>query len=404
MVRHERGTDHGTAYAVLVAISVSHLLNDVIQSLLPAIYPILKETYRLDFGQIGLLTLTFQATASLLQPVVGLQTDRRPTAYSLPGVMGVSLVGLLLLANTSSFGMLLVAAALVGMGSAIFHPEASRVARLGSGGRHGFAQSVFQVGGSSGSALGPLLAAFIVVPRGQSSIAWFSVVALAAMIILWNVGRWYRRRLSEGPRKPPRAAHEAAAAPARAKVLLALGILVALIFSKNFYTASINSYYTFYLINKFDLPVQTAQIFLFLFLGSVAAGTLFGGPIGDRFGRKYVIWFSGLGVLPFTLALPYVDLFWTGVLTVIIGLILASSFPAIIVYAQELVPGRTGMISGLFFGLGFGMGGLGAAVLGQLADATSIGLVYQVCSFLPAIGLLAAFLPDVRAKRTVSTP
>ncbi|HEX2727869.1 MAG TPA: MFS transporter, partial [Beijerinckiaceae bacterium] len=401
MVRHERATDHGTAYAVLIAISVSHLLNDVIQSLLPAIYPILKETYRLDFGQIGLLTLTFQATASLLQPVVGLQTDRRPTAYSLPVGMGVSLIGLLLLANTSSFGMLLLAAALVGMGSAIFHPEASRVARLGSGGRHGFAQSVFQVGGSSGSALGPLLAAFIVVPRGQSSIAWFSIVALVAMIILWNVGRWYRRRLSEGPRKPPRAAHEAAAAPARAKVLLALGILVALIFSKNFYTASINSYYTFYLINKFDLPVQTAQIFLFLFLGSVAAGTLFGGPIGDRFGRKYVIWFSVLGVLPFTLALPYVDLFWTGVLTVIIGLILASSFPAIIVYAQELVPRRTGMISGLFFGLGFGMGGLGAAVLGQLADATSITVVYQVCSFLPAIGLLAAFLPDVRAKRTV---
>jgi FSR family fosmidomycin resistance protein-like MFS transporter len=295
--------------------------------------------------------------------------------------------------------MLLLAAAMVGMGSAIFHPEASRVARLGSGGRHGFAQSVFQVGGSSGSALGPLLAAFIVVPRGQSSIAWFSVVALAAMVILWNVGRWYRRRLSELPRKVPRAAQEPAAKPARGKVLLALGILVALIFSKNFYTASINSYYTFYLIEKFHLPVQTAQIFLFLFLGSVAAGTLFGGPIGDRFGRKYVIWFSVLGVLPFTLALPYMDLFWTGVLTVIIGLILASSFPAIIVYAQELVPGRTGMISGLFFGLGFGMGGLGAAVLGQLADATSIGLVYQVCAFLPAIGLLAAFLPHVGGKQ-----
>jgi FSR family fosmidomycin resistance protein-like MFS transporter len=388
-----------TAYAVLIAISVSHLLNDVIQSLLPAIYPILKETYRLDFGQIGLLTLTFQATASLLQPVVGLQTDRRPTSHSLPIGMGVSLVGLLLLATTSSFEMLLLAAAMVGMGSAIFHPEASRVARLGSGGRHGFAQSVFQVGGSSGSALGPLLAAFIVVPRGQSSIAWFSVVALAAMVILWNVGRWYRRRLSELPRKTPRAAQEPAARPARGKVLLALGILVALIFSKNFYTASINSYYTFYLIEKFHLPVQTAQIFLFLFLGSVAAGTLFGGPIGDRFGRKYVIWFSVLGVLPFTLALPYMDLFWTGVLTVIIGLILASSFPAIIVYAQELVPGRTGMISGLFFGLGFGMGGLGAAVLGQLADATSIGLVYQVCAFLPAIGLLAAFLPHVGGKQ-----
>lgn len=400
-MRQERLTDDRTAYAVLIAISVSHLLNDVIQSLLPAIYPILKETYRLDFGQIGLLTLTFQATASLLQPVVGLQTDRRPTAHSLPVGMGVSLIGLLLLATTSTFGMLLLAAALVGMGSAIFHPEASRVARLGSGGRLGFAQSVFQVGGSSGSALGPLLAAFIVVPRGQSSIAWFSVVALAAMVILWNIGRWYRRRLADIPRNVPRAGGEVAAAPPRTKVLLALGILVALIFSKNFYTASINSYYTFYLINKFNLPVQTAQIYLFMFLGSVAAGTLFGGPIGDRFGRKYVIWFSVLGVLPFTLALPYVDLFWTGVLTVIIGLILASSFPAIIVYAQELVPGRTGMISGLFFGLGFGMGGLGAAVLGQLADATSIAVVYQVCSFLPAIGVIAAFLPNVRGKQSL---
>jgi FSR family fosmidomycin resistance protein-like MFS transporter len=385
----------GTAVAVLVAISLSHLLNDIIQSLLPAIYPILKDAYDLDFGQIGLLTLTFQVTASLLQPVVGFQTDRRPMPYSLPIGMGVSLLGLLLLSVSSSFAVLLFAAALVGVGSAVFHPEASRVARLGSGGRHGFAQSVFQVGGSTGSALGPLLAAFIVVPRGQGSVAWFSVAALMAMVLLCYVGGWYKQHLSA-----PRAkAHRGNNRPisSRRHVAFAIAILVALVFSKNFYTASITSYYTFYLIEKFHLSVQSAQVYLFLFLGAIAAGTLIGGPIGDRIGRKYVIWFSVLGVLPFTLALPYVDLFWTGVLSVVIGLILASSFPAIIVYAQELVPGRTGMISGLFFGLGFGMGGLGAAVLGQLADATSIAFVYEVCAFLPAIGLLAAFLPNVRA-------
>jgi FSR family fosmidomycin resistance protein-like MFS transporter len=389
-------------FSVLLAVSFAHLLNDVIQSLLPAIYPILKKAYGLDFGQIGLLTLTFQATASLLQPFVGLQTDRRPMPYVLPVGMGFSLLGLLLLSASGSFAVLIVAAALVGMGSAVFHPEASRVARLGSGGRHGIAQSVFQVGGSTGSAIGPLLAAFIVVPHGQSSIAWFSVIALVAMVVLWKVGQWYRQRLASRPTN--RAGNEGKPVVHHRQTALAIAILVALVFSKHFYTAGINSYYTFYLIDKFQLPVQSAQVYLFLFLGSVAAGTLFGGPLGDRFGRKYVIWFSVLGVLPFTIALPYADLFWTGVLTVIIGSILASSFPAIIVYAQELIPGRTGMISGLFFGLGFGMGGLGAAVLGQLADATSIGFIYRVCSFLPAIGLLAAFLPDVRNKALAQAP
>jgi MFS transporter, FSR family, fosmidomycin resistance protein len=402
LVRPDSSAQDRTVFSVLLAVSFAHLLNDVIQSLLPAIYPILKQAYGLDFGQIGLLTLTFQATASLLQPFVGMQTDRRPAPYALLMGMGVSLLGLLLLSMSGSFVLLLVAAALVGIGSAVFHPEASRVARLGSGGRHGIAQSVFQVGGSTGSAIGPLLAAFIVVPHGQSSIAWFSAVALVAMLVLWKVGQWYGQRLASRPAQ--RGRKDLKPLAHRRQTAVALAILVALVFSKNFYTAGINSYYTFYLIDKFQLPVQTAQIYLFLFLGSVAAGTLFGGPLGDRFGRKYVIWFSVLGVLPFTLALPYADLFWTGVLTVIIGLILASSFPAIIVYAQELIPGRTGMISGLFFGLGFGMGGLGAAVLGELADVTSIGFVYRVCSFLPAIGLLAAFLPDVRNKAPAPAP
>jgi FSR family fosmidomycin resistance protein-like MFS transporter len=395
----------GTAFSILIAISFSHLLNDIIQSLLPAIYPILKSAFNLDFSQIGLITLTFQLTASLLQPVVGFQTDRRPTPFSLPIGMSFSLIGLLLLSVTSSFPVLLLAAALVGMGSAVFHPEASRVARMASGGRHGLAQSVFQVGGSTGQALGPLLAAFIVVPRGQSSTAWFSAAALLAMIVLFNVGRWYRDRLLAGPRKVRKSGTENTLRMSRRKVGLTIAVLIALVFSKNFYTASLNSYYTFYLIDKFHLSVQSAQIYLFLFLGSVAAGTLIGGPIGDRFGRKYVIWASVLGVLPFTLALPYADLFWTGVSTVAIGLILASSFPAIIVYAQELVPGKTGTIAGLFFGLSFGMGGLGAALFGKLADVTSIGYVYHVCSFLPAIGLLAAFLPQVgREGRIASAP
>jgi FSR family fosmidomycin resistance protein-like MFS transporter len=396
LVRTATSGQDGTAFAVLTAVSLAHFLNDVIQSLLPAIYPILKTSYALDFGQIGLLTFAFQATASLLQPIIGMQTDRRPRPYALPVGMGVSLIGLVLLATGWTFALLLVAAALVGMGSAVFHPEAARVARLGSGGRHGVAQSIFQVGGSTGSAVGPLLAAFIVVPGGQPSVAWFSLVALLGIVVLWQVGRWYQARLASRPVK--RAAARGEYAVPQKQVVLALAILVALVFSKNFYTASLTSYYTFYLIDKFHVSVPNAQIYLFMFLGAVAAGTLIGGPVGDRFGRKYVIWFSVLGTLPFTIVLPYVDLFWTGVLTVVIGLILASSIPAIIVYAQELLPGRTGMISGLFFGLGFGMGGLGAAVLGQLADATSIGFVYQICAFLPALGLLAAFLPHIRAN------
>lgn len=385
------------AVPVLAAISVSHLLNDLIQSLLPAIYPILKDNYRLDFGQIGLLTLTFQMSASLLQPLVGTFTDRRPQPFSLVVGMGFTLVGLLTLSQAHSYPLLLLGAALVGMGSSVFHPESSRVARMASGGRHGLAQSVFQVGGNAGTALGPLLAAFIVVPFGQGSIAWFSAVALLAMLILTAVGRWYRDRLVELKAKPKAASK--ASHVSRNRIVASITILVLLVFSKNFYMAGLTSYYTFYLIEKFQLSVQDAQVYLFIFLGAVAAGTLLGGPVGDRIGRRYVIWISILGVLPFTLLLPYASLFWTAVLSVIIGVVLASAFSAILVYATELVPGRVGMIAGLFFGLSFGMGGLGAAALGWLADETSIETVYKICSFLPAIGLLAYFLPKIEKAR-----
>lgn len=382
-----------TVVPVLAAISFSHLLNDLIQSLIPAIYPILKDAFRLDFAQIGLITLTFQLTASLLQPLVGLYTDKRPSPFSLVVGMGFSLVGLLLLSQATSYAALLLAAALVGMGSSVFHPESSRVARMASGGRHGLAQSVFQVGGNMGSALGPLLAAFIVVPRGQGSIAWFSVVALLAMVVLFNVGRWYQGRVRAATTKP--VSGPVASALSSRRVALSLAVLVALVFSKQVYIVSLSSYFTFYLIGKFQVSVQAAQIHLFIFLGAVALGTIIGGPIGDRIGRKYVIWWSILGVLPFTLALPYANLFWTGVLSVIIGLVLASAFSAILVFAQDLVPGRIGMVAGLFFGLSFGLGGLGAAALGELADATSMDLVYRVCAFLPAIGLLTYFLPNI---------
>jgi len=385
------------AVPILVAISVSHLLNDLIQSLLPAIYPILKESFHLDFGQIGLLTLTFQLTASLLQPLVGTYTDRKPQPFSLVLGMGFTLIGLLTLSRAGSYPLLLLGAALVGMGSSVFHPESSRVARMASGGQHGLAQSVFQVGGNAGSALGPLLAAFIVVPFGQSSIAWFSAVALLAMIILFNLGRWYRGKLADLKAKPRVAAKTSSLS--RKRIGVSIAILMLLVFSKNFYTASISSYFTFYLISKFQVSVQEAQVYLFVFLGAVAAGTVIGGPIGDRIGRRYVIWISILGVLPFTLMLPYANLFWTTVLSVIIGLVLASAFSAILVYATELVPGRVGMIAGLFFGLSFGMGGLGAAVLGELADLTSIETVYKVVSFLPAIGLLTYFLPKIEKTR-----
>jgi FSR family fosmidomycin resistance protein-like MFS transporter len=377
---------------------VCHLLNDMNQSLVPAMYPILKDTYHLDFGEIGLITLAFQLTASMLQPVVGLVTDRRPQPYSLPIGMGSSLIGLLLLAVANSYFTILCAAALVGLGSSVFHPESSRVARMASGGRHGFAQSLFQVGGSTGSAIGPLLAAFIVVPRGQGSIAWFSAAALLAIFLLTNVSLWYSRNMKPRSAGGVSARGTAYTVLSRKKVLGAIAILIALLFSKNVYTSSLSSYYTFYLMNKFGLSVQNAQIHLFVFLGAVAAGTFAGGPIGDRFGRKPVIWFSILGAFPFALMLPYASLFWTGVLSVAIGLILASAFSAIIVYAQELVPGRVGLMAGMFFGFSFGLGGLGAAVLGQVADWTSIDTVYRLCSFLPLIGLLTAFLPNIERR------
>nr|WP_320685168.1 MFS transporter [Gemmata algarum] len=385
-----------TALTVIAALSVSHLLNDTIQSLISAVYPVLKESYALTYTQIGLITLAFQLTASLLQPLVGLYTDRCPLPFSLTLGMSVTLGGLLLLSVANTFPLILLAAALVGVGSAVFHPEASRVARLASGGRHGFAQSLFQVGGNAGSAAGPLLAAFVVVPWGQGSIAWFSVAAVAAMVILFRVGRWYRAHLAarvtkkSRPTQPPVSAGKAA---------FAIGVLLCLIFSKYFYLASLSSYYTLYLIETFDVSVQGAQVRLFVFLGAVAAGTFLGGPVGDRIGFKAVIWGSILGVLPFTLILPYSNLFWTTVLTVPIGLILASAFSAIMVYAQELLPSRVGMVAGLFFGFAFGMGGLGAAVLGWLADQTSIGYVYKVCSFLPLIGLLTALLPNLRSPK-----
>jgi len=386
----------GTAMAVLAAVSASHFLNDMIQSLLPAVYPLLKSSYALDFGQIGLITLVFQITASLLQPVIGTFTDRRPTWFSLPLGMGFTLCGLLLLSQ-ATYPLLLLAAALIGTGSSVFHPESSRIARMASGGRHGFAQSFFQVGGNLGSASGPLLAAFIVLPRGQGSIAWFAIVALVAIVILLQVGRWYQRHVLIKPKA-------AVAAPAsnlpRRQVVIAISVLLALIFSKYFYLASLSTYYTFYLMERFALTAQNAQIHLFFFLGAVALGTLVGGPVGDRFGRKYVIWVSILGVLPFTLLLPHADLFWTSVLSVVIGLILSSAFSAILVYATELLPGNVGMIAGLFFGFAFGMGGLGAALLGELADARGIEYVYRICAYLPAIGLLTVFLPNLRRAGT----
>ncbi|HEX6992686.1 MAG TPA: MFS transporter [Gammaproteobacteria bacterium] len=393
---HEHGEQAvTTAYAVLAAISVCHFLNDMMQSLLPAIYPILKDNYGLTFAQVGLLTFTFQFTASLLQPAIGYYTDRKPKPYSLAIGMSFTLVGLLLLSQAGSFGTLLLAAGLIGSGSAVLHPESSRVARMAAGPRPGFAQAVFQVGGNIGSAIGPLLAAFIVLPRGQGSLGGFSLAAVTAIVLLTFVGRWYARHGLA--RLAPKRRQRAAAPLPRARVAGALAVLIALIFSKFFYTASMSSYYTFYLIERFGVSVRTAQLFLFVFLGAVAVGTVAGGSIGDRFGRKPVIWGSILGVLPFTVALPHVDLVWTAVLSVPIGLILASAFPAIVVYGQELMPFRVGTVAGLFFGLAFGLGGIGAAALGRLADATSIEFVFLLCSFLPAIGLLAAWLPNIES-------
>jgi FSR family fosmidomycin resistance protein-like MFS transporter len=386
-------------YKILVAISICHLVNDMLSSLLPAIYPLLKSSFNLNFAQIGLITLTYQTTASLLQPMIGFYTDKKPRPFSLPVGMGATLVGLILLAAARSFPALLLAAALVGTGSSVFHPESSRVARMASGGQHGLAQSIFQVGGNAGLSLGPLLAAFIVLPRGQNSIAWFSLAALVGMILLTGVSSWAHNHTASW--KKFSAKHDIDQRPdlSTARVVSSTAILMALLFSKFVYLASLTSYYTFYLIHKFGLSVQSAQVHLFIFLGAVAAGTLVGGPVGDRIGRKSVIWCSILGVLPFTLLLPYANLFWTEILSVIIGLILASAFSVIVVYAQELVPGKVGMISGLCFGFAFGMAGLGAAVLGWLADLTSINFVYLVCSYLPAVGLLAAFLPNIERPR-----
>ena len=397
-----------TAFAVLAAISFAHFLNDIVQSLLPAIYPLLKASFDLSFGQIGLMTLALMLTASVLQPVVGFIADTRPTPHALMIGMACSLVGLLLIAMADSYWMLLVAAACVGVGSAVFHPESSRIARMASGGRHGLAQSLFQVGGNAGSSVGPLVAAFLVAPFGQRALAWCALIPLAGMATAVRVGRWFRQRQAHPSFAKAHRGTQQVSALSRVRVGWTLAVLAALIFSKYFYLASLTSYYTFYLITKFHVTVRAAQVHLFIFLAAVAVGTILGGPIGDRFGRKHVIWGSILGVLPFTLALPYANLFWTTALTIVIGLTLASAFSAIVVYAQELVPGRVGLISGVFFGFAFGMGGLGAAALGQLADAIGIEAVYRACAFLPAIGLLTAFLPDVGSadtrRRAVAQP
>ncbi len=386
-----------TVYPVLLAISFCHFLNDLLQAVLPAIYPLVKEAFALSFTEIGLITLTAQVTASLLQPVVGLYTDRHPKPYSLAFGMASTLAGMTLLALADSFGMLLAAAALTGVGSSVFHPESSRVARMASGGQFGLAQSVFQVGGNLGSAAGPLLAALVILPRGLGAAGWFSFAALIALVVLWRVGVWYKAR--QKPRGVAIPSHPAVPPLPSRRVAKAVAVLLALIFSKYFYIASLTSYYTFYLIHRFGVSVGQSQVLLFVFLGAVAAGTIVGGPVGDRIGRKRVIWFSIAGVLPFTLALPHVGLTATVILTVVIGLVIASAFAAILVYAQELMPGHVGAVAGFFFGFAFGMGGLGAAVLGKLADATSIEFVYLVCSFLPAIGFLAWLLPDVETDR-----
>ncbi|PWW08194.1 MFS transporter [Mangrovibacter sp. MFB070] len=385
-----------TSFRILGAISLSHLLNDMIQSLILAIYPLLQNEFSLSFVQIGLITLAFQLASSLLQPVVGYLTDKYPMPWSLPVGMCFTLCGLVLLALAGSFYTVLLAAVLVGTGSSVFHPESSRVARMASGGRHGLAQSLFQVGGNFGSSLGPLLAAILIAPYGKGNVAWFVLAALLAIIVLIQISRWYAQQQRTAKQRPK--VHITSTLP-RNKVILAVCVLLLLIFSKYFYLASISSYFTFYLMDKFGLSVQSAQLHLFAFLFAVAAGTVIGGPVGDKIGRKYVIWGSILGVAPFTLLLPWVSLFWTGVLVMIIGFILASAFSAILVYAQELLPGRIGVVSGLFFGFAFGMGGLGAAVLGIVADHTSIELVYKICAYLPLIGIITVFLPDNREKK-----
>ncbi len=400
---HKPDIVHNTVLNVLLALSFAHLINDTLQALLPAIYPLLKDSHHLSFTQIGLITLTYQVTGSLLQPLVGFYTDRQPKPWSLVMGMGATLTGLVLLSQAANFHALCAAAAMVGVGSSVFHPEASRVARMASGGRHGFAQSLFQVGGNFGTSLGPLLAAMIIIPRGQAHILWFTVLAFAGMILLARVGGWYRRNLGRLKPRPRPAGEIAPVRLSRGKVALALSVLIALIFSKYFYLISLTNYYTFYMIDKFQVSVQTSQIYLFVFLFAVAAGTIIGGPVGDRIGRKLVIWISILGVAPFSLLLPHVGLTGTVVLTVFIGVILASAFSAIIVYAQELVPGNVGLMAGLFFGLASGAAGIGSALLGRLADHTSIRYVFQVSAFFPLIGLLTAFLPEVEPRGKSTT-
>lgn len=383
---------------ILTAVTVCHLLNDMVQSLVPSIYPILKVSFRLSFGQIGLLSLTYQVVASLLQPFIGLYTDKRPMPYALALGMCFTMAGTVMLAVAPTFQMLLVAAAVVGAGSAIFHPESSRIARIASGGRHGFAQSFFQVGGNTGTAIGPLLAALIVLPQGQRGMAWFAIAAALGVLILYFVGKWRSHHLQ---RATPSHVRRAERSPLpRRTIVRAMAVLVLLIFSKYFYLASMSGYFTFYLISRFHVSVRSSQLHLFVFLGAAAAGTFLGGPIGDRIGPKYVIWASILGVLPFTLLLPQANLFWTGILSAVIGFLIASAFSAILVYAQDLMPGRVGLVSGIFFGLAFGMGGIGAAVLGHVADVTSIVFVYKVCAWLPAIGLLAGLLPNLDHGRS----
>lgn len=384
-----------TVYPILLAISFSHLLNDTIQSLIPSIYPMVKTSYGLSFSQIGIITLTFQLSASLLQPFVGFYTDKKPQPYSLAAGMSVSLIGLVVLALANHYGVLLIAVGLIGMGSSIFHPEASKVAYMASGGKRGLAQSIFQVGGNAGSAIGPLLAALIIVPHGQQNVLWFSLLALLAIVVLFTIGKWYtdNMHLSKPKTRKEEGTHLVLS---QRKIKMAIVILLVLIFSKYFYLASMTSYYTFFLIDKFHLSVQNAQLHLFIFLAAVAGGTLLGGPIGDRFGRKYVIWFSILGAAPFTLLLPHVPLLAVTILTVFIGFILASAFSAILVYAQELLPGKIGMVSGLFFGFAFGMGGLGSALLGKFADHWGLETMFLVCSFLPLIGLFTSFLPNLK--------
>lgn len=398
-INHSKQLAQQTVFSILFAISLSHFINDLLQAVIPAVYPILKDKFNLTFTEIGLITLTYQLTASILQPFIGFYTDRKPRPYSLAIAMAFTLIGLAAVSIASSFTNLLFAVSLIGIGSSIFHPEASRVAHLASGGKKGLAQSIFQLGGNAGSAVGPLLAALIVVPYGQFNIIWFCIIAVLGIVILSRIAKWYQEHLNLRALNKSTATEEVHHAFSKQKVIISLGILLVLIFSKYFYMASMTSYYTFYLIDKFHLSVQESQVYLFAFLGAVAAGTLFGGPLGDRFGRKYIIWISILGVAPFTLLLPYANLFWTSILSVIIGLIISSAFSAILVYATELVPGKVGLIAGLFFGLAFGMGGLGSAILGKLADTTSIEYVFKICSFLPLIGVLTGFLPNIEGRK-----